>query len=744
MTEPLHTPEKTAIIQAVEEYVRHGCALTPLHPKSKRPFGLGWGENLVRNVADVPTRFAGGKNVGIHLGENNLMSLDIDEPALTRRLFEGLGLDLDAALNAGHRLMGKPGGARTLFRVPHGFPKALLKDMHYTVSATRAKAAGLPVNQVEGDINVLELRGGSFQDVLPPSVHPGGHLYAWHPDGIGPLKNPKDAPEVPASLAQLWYRLGAGRAYFDQALGLMSAANDERMSAGFGDMSVLLEDADKLGDKPKAPLSKKQEEFREVAEAFGELNDHDFGALLVEYGYTAVRLSDGVTKWLRKGSVNAPGVELMRDKKRIISHHGDNLNDGKPKDYFQAWAILKHWDDERGGPNLGAAIREAAKLCGIILASDVDADDDFGSFDDEPAATAPGAPVPRTKGAKPKRKLRFYTPKELAERPPRKWLIDGFIPEGGEVCFYGPPGSGKSFASLDMAMCVALGRPWHGKKVQQGGVIYIAAEGGGGQRQRLNAYEMQHGVALDDAPFYMISQAVNLMDDDDVSAILDVAACTPVKPALIIVDTLARSMAGGDENSTKDMTQAMAGVQEIIATTGACVLLVHHTGKAAEKGARGSSALLGAMDTMLEICRQGDSPQRTITLKKSRDSEDGLKVAFSLMPVVVGKTEDGEDISVPVVVPAAVPAGKRGDAGDSAPQASRLGVWQQRVLRVLDNRSPMPTSLDELVDLVRDDMPPGPARTGARDDIKAAAKALLKRSLIHGDLDSMTLCDPLG
>lgn len=83
--------------------------------------------------------------------------------------------------------------------------------------------------------------------------------------------------------------------------------------------------------------------------------------------------------------------------------------------------------------------------------------------------------------------------------------------------------------------------------------------------------------------------------------------------------------------------------------------LVHHTGKAAEKGARGSSALLGAMDTMLEISRQGDSPQRTITLKKSRDSEDGVKVAFSLQPVVTEVNEDGKEISVPVVVPAAVP-----------------------------------------------------------------------------------------
>jgi len=744
VTESPRTPEKTAIVKAVEEYVGHGCAVAPLHPKTKKPFGLDWSnpQNLVRNVADVPQRFAGGKNVGVHLGENNLMSLDIDEPVLARILFDKLGLDLDALLNSGHRLTGKPGGSRTLFRVPHGFPRALLKDMHYVVPAARAKAAGLPVNSAEGEINVLELRGGSFQDVLPPSVHPGGHLYAWHPDGIGPLKNPKDAPEVPASLVVLWYSLGAGRAHFDRALGLVSAANDERMTAGFGDMSVLLGEVDKLEDNPKAPLNKSQEEFREVAEAFGELHDHDFGALLEEYGYTAVEVSDGVTKWLRPGSTTgAPGVELMRDKLHIHSHGGDNLNDGRPKDYFQAWAILKHWDDERGGPNLGAAIREAKKL---LCWTDDSADDDFGSFDDEPGTTAPAAPGKAV--AKPaKRKLRAYTPKELKARPPRKWLIEDFIPEGAEACFFGPPGCGKSFAGLNLALCVALGRPWHGKKVQQGPAVYIAAEGGGGQRQRLDAYEKQHDIKLDDAPFYLVDDSINLMIEDDVQAVVALAQSITPAPLLVVVDTLARSMTGGDENSTQDMTQAMEGVKRIASTTGACVMLIHHTGKAAEKGARGSSALLGAMDTMLEISRAGDSPQRTITLKKSRDSEDGLKVAFTLMPVVLGVNDEGKEISVPVVVPAAVPLGKLADAEARTPRSTLGGVWQQRVMRVMDRQDGEPITLDELVQQVKEkEVPPDADKSRVRGNVRTAVSALLDRGVIHGGDDWLALHDPLG
>lgn len=682
MAEAVRTPEKTAIIKAVEEYVSHGCAVAPLYSKSKKPFGLAWGENLVCNVADVPERFAGGKNVGIHLGKNNLMSLDIDEPVLARILFKGLGLDLDALLNSGHRLTGKPGGSRTLFRVPPGFPKNLLKDMHYVVSAARVKAAGLPVNGAEGDINILELRGGSFQDVLPPSVHPGGHLYAWHPDGAGPLKSPKDAPEVPASLAMLWVHLGAGRAHFDKALGLVTAANDERMSANFDDWSVL-DGIGKLESKGKKPLTARALEFREVAEAFGEHHGHDFGALLEEGGYTAVEVSEGVTKWLRPGSTTgAPGVEIMRDKKHIQSHGGDKLNDGKPKDFFQTWAILNHWDDERGGPNLGAAIREAAAVVGMTLTGgDADADEDFGSIDgDDTDTAAPAEPVqagvkPAAKTTKTRRPLVAYTPGELKDQPPAQWLVKGVIPEAGEVVVFGPSGSGKSFATLDLAMCIVRGEPWQGRKTQQGRVIYVAAEGAGSYRQRLQAYEGHHRFDASNAPFHLVQEAINLTDSEDVARVVDLAKSLPTPPALVIVDTLARSMAGADENSSTDMGKAVAGAGTIREQTGATVLLVHHSGKDTSKGARGSSSLRAAVDTELEVSPGSKEKPHTVKLTKSRTGEHGAEFSFKLMPVYLGADEDGEPVSVPAVqyVNAPAPAKK-----------VRSGPWVDAVRAALD------------------------------------------------------------
>ena len=52
------------------------------------------------------------------------------------------------------------------------------------------------------------------------------------------------------------------------------------------------------------------------------------------------------------------------------------------------------------------------------------------------------------------------------------------------------------------------------------------------------------------------------------------------EPKLIIFDTLARCMVGGDENSPLDMGRAVAAADRVRVETGAAVLLVHHPTKA--------------------------------------------------------------------------------------------------------------------------------------------------------------------
>jgi hypothetical protein len=89
--------------------------------------------------------------------------------------------------------------------------------------------------------------------------------------------------------------------------------------------------------------------------------------------------------------------------------------------------------------------------------------------------------------------FQFYDTNELMSLPPQQWLIYKVLPDCGLALLFGPPGEGKSFVALDWALCVATGEKWLGKHaVQQGHVLYIAAEGGGGMKKRVAAWEQLH------------------------------------------------------------------------------------------------------------------------------------------------------------------------------------------------------------------------------------------------------------
>jgi hypothetical protein len=127
----------------------------------------------------------------------------------------------------------------------------------------------------------------------------------------------------------------------------------------------------------------------------------------------------------------------------------------------------------------------------------------------------------------------------------------------------------------------------------------------------------------------------------------------PEKPAMIVIDTFARAMMGGDENSAQDVGAFNNAVEALIESTGACVAVIHHSGKNKAAGARGSSALRGAIDTELEV----DAKQ--IISHKQRDGENPLALGFKLVPVQLGLDADNEMLTSCVVEPAALSVSSR-------------------------------------------------------------------------------------
>ena len=158
---------------------------------------------------------------------------------------------------------------------------------------------------------------------------------------------------------------------------------------------------------------------------------------------------------------------------------------------------------------------------------------------------------------------------------------------------------GKTFLALDLAHHVARGQSWHGRRVDGGRVLDLALEGGDTFENRV--------VALDRPDFWYLRTGVTLFGQgSDATALVaavahDAAVRGPWR--LIVVDTLARAMGSGDENAGADIAGLVANLGHLRQATGAHIMLIHHPGKDASRGARGHSALRAAIDTEIVVKR---------------------------------------------------------------------------------------------------------------------------------------------
>ncbi|MFP5365150.1 MAG: AAA family ATPase [Thermoleophilia bacterium] len=206
---------------------------------------------------------------------------------------------------------------------------------------------------------------------------------------------------------------------------------------------------------------------------------------------------------------------------------------------------------------------------------------------------------------------------DLAKIQPPTFLLGGILPAGGFSVLFGPSGAGKSFLALDWSLCIASGRPWYGNDTRPGWVLYIAAEGRAGLGVRVQAWQQARRQPTVER-IRFLPDAVNFLDETQLGKARRTLAGLGQPPALIVVDTMARSMAGGEENSARDVGMFIAAVDKLRRGNGAAALIVHHTGKNGEDE-RGSSALRGAADLMAAL--KPDGAGLRLECIKAKDSE---------------------------------------------------------------------------------------------------------------------------
>ena len=237
-------------------------------------------------------------------------------------------------------------------------------------------------------------------------------------------------------------------------------------------------------------------------------------------------------------------------------------------------------------------------------------------------------------------------------------IYKNFLYENAITVIYGQSNVGKSFVAADIAGHIALGRDWGQFKFKAKkpiGVVYICAEAGKSFGKRGKALLKRLGVK--DLPFYVLDAAPNFAKSKDdakafVDAIKKLEASTGVKIGMVVVDTLATTFEGGNENSSEDMGLYISNMKYIQRYADTGVLIVHHSGKDQAAGARGHSSLRAATDTEIEVMseKKGERYHRNIRTRKQREGESDIDVKFGLMVIELGCDNDGDVIDTCHVV----------------------------------------------------------------------------------------------
>lgn len=189
--------------------------------------------------------------------------------------------------------------------------------------------------------------------------------------------------------------------------------------------------------------------------------------------------------------------------------------------------------------------------------------------------------------------------KELLSEPDEvtDYLVDGLLPAGGLSLLVAKPKTGKSTLARQLALAVARGGEFLGRKTTSGLAIYLALE----ERKadvrthfRIMGANGEENVKIfvGMAPENCLTQLRTTAEEE--------------KPALIIVDTMARIAKIKDINDYSQVISRLEPLLALAREVGAHVLLTHHGKKGDAKGidsALGSTALSGSVDTIIYLRR---------------------------------------------------------------------------------------------------------------------------------------------
>lgn len=231
------------------------------------------------------------------------------------------------------------------------------------------------------------------------------------------------------------------------------------------------------------------------------------------------------------------------------------------------------------------------------------------------------------------------------ECPAPAWIMRDVLVEQQKMIVTGESGSCKSFLTVDMACCIASGRPWHGfQVVKPVGVLVVLLEGQGMYRKRLRAWALHHGLTKDDPalPVWVCPESLSLVDRPDVLRgwVEDAERQMQTKVGVILVDTLSLALGSGDESNNADVSRALANADA--AAAGRNLIYVHHPGHGDKTRERGAYQIRANADVRLMVERSDENKGDllTVTCAKQKDSEEFPPFHLLIQSVDTGWRDD--------------------------------------------------------------------------------------------------------
>jgi KaiC/GvpD/RAD55 family RecA-like ATPase len=254
-------------------------------------------------------------------------------------------------------------------------------------------------------------------------------------------------------------------------------------------------------------------------------------------------------------------------------------------------------------------------------------------------------------------RIGFLSINDLRNLPPAIDLVGGLLVDRENVAFVSEPKAGKTFLALEIGLSIAAQIPVLNKYPvkRKGHVVYLSGEGHQGMWKRIKAWGALRGKFTDDqldalAFHYNKGVPSTEVGVADAKAFIEATKARVEaeggEVVLVVIDTMARSLGGSDENDAATAAKYLEMTEKLRDGLDCTILTLAHASnkewsRKQSKGRidfRGSSGFSGGFDSVWTL--EKNDTNKTVELRgkwfKEFDDDDRPPLYFKLVKSELG------------------------------------------------------------------------------------------------------------